>query len=128
MLVVLYLSSHFCILWLSNRVSLRILYALHITPQHKDKTFNVSYLNVAYKSSDGEDIYQYKLAGYAGYFQSPNFPEFYPNHSHCFWDVNVPGECWINITFLVFSVSVNIALCWNKNQITETKYASKFRL
>ena len=110
LLVVLYFCSHFCIFLFPNHDSLLILYALHITPQHRYKTLHLSHLNAGLYNSKGKAFYQYKLTGSTGHFQSPGFPYTYPNDFHFSWNLDAPKGCSIILLIQLLSVSFNIAV------------------
>ena len=114
---------HFCIFWFLNHDSLLILYALHITPQHRYKTLHLSHLNAGACNSKGKAFYHYKLTGSTGHFHSPGYPALYPNNGHDAWILDAPERCLIEIVIYNFSVSFNIAVYYYKRQINEAKYA-----
>jgi len=34
----------------------------------------------------------------SGQFQSPNYPSYYPNESHCTWNITVPTNSFVQLT------------------------------
>ena len=80
----------------------------------------VSVLFAAYISGEN-------LNGFSGFFSSPNFPNNFPQHSRCVWNITVPSGYIIKLSFLYFRLEPHQYIpCYNapEARFTVTNVAS----
>jgi len=67
------------------------------------------------------------LNGFSGFFSTPNFPSNFPQYSKCTWNITVPSEYIIKLSFLYFRLApLQYIPCYNapEARVTVTNVAS----